>query len=527
MSRLFLGLDSSTQSLSGVLIDADAGEIVTELSVSFDQDLPQYDTRNGTIPGDGVTVHSQPELWLDALDLLLGRLRDSEADLSSVCGISGSGQQHGSVYLNEQGLGRLGFLDASHSLAENLRNGFSRATSPIWMDASTSEECHEITEALGGPSDVARLTGSTAFERFAGPQIRKFYKNDPEAYRVTARIHLVSSFMASVLSGRDAAVDPGDGAGMNLMDIREKTWLDAALDATAPDLSGKLPQIRESSSISGPISPYFVQKYGFSPTCRCLVWSGDNPCSVIGLGLIKTGMTAISLGTSDTFMGLMTEPRVSEQGEGHVFGAPTGDYMTLICFRNGSLAREHVREACGYSWEAFSQALEQTLPGNGGGMMLPWVESEITPHVPTAGLRRKNLDEQDGPANCRAVIEGQMMAMKLHTAWACESPGSIYVTGGASVNRSILQVMADIFDCTVYPFRTTNGAALGAALRAYQGVESMTRGQTWRDIVQPFAVPDHQQAVRPIRAHRTIYTEHLKAFEAYEQEELQTGDSAA
>ena len=50
--------------------------------------------------------------------------------------------------------------------------------------------------------------------------------------------------------------------------------------------------------------------------------------SLIGLGLISAGRVGISLGTSDTYFGYMTEPRISRDGaEGHVFGAPTGEEM--------------------------------------------------------------------------------------------------------------------------------------------------------------------------------------------------------
>ena len=80
------------------------------------------------------------------------------------------------------------------------------------------------------------------------------------------------------------------------------------------------------------------------PEALATVWTGDNPASVIGLGLIKPGQVAISLGTSDTFFGTMEKCQTDEAGEGHVFGSPTGGYMTLICFKNGSLAREKIRE---------------------------------------------------------------------------------------------------------------------------------------------------------------------------------------
>jgi xylulokinase len=48
------------------------------------------------------------------------------------------------------------------------------------------------------------------------------------------------------------------------------------------------------------ISPYFVSRYNFSSDTKLSVWSGDNPCSVAGLGLNAPGDIGISLGTSDT-----------------------------------------------------------------------------------------------------------------------------------------------------------------------------------------------------------------------------------
>ena len=36
-----------------------------------------------------------------------------------------------------------------------------------------------------------------------------------------------------------------------------------------------------------------VKKYGVNPAAKVLLWSGDNPCSVIGLGLVKQGKVAI------------------------------------------------------------------------------------------------------------------------------------------------------------------------------------------------------------------------------------------
>jgi xylulokinase len=499
MSRLYLGLDSSTQSLSAIVIDLDSRRVVHEESLSFDEALPDYGTENGVLRDTRPqVVHSPPLMWVEALDLLFERLQQSEVALDDVVAVSGSGQQHGSVYLNESAPAALGALNTAKSLKEQLGDIFSRDTSPIWMDSSTEGECEEIQTALGGMQATAEKVGSAAFERFTGPQIRKFFKQDPERYADTAHIALVSSFMASIMAGQIAPIDHGDGAGMNLMDIQQKTWHADALKATAPGLRSKLPELVPSATIIGTVSPYFSGKYGLNPDASALVWSGDNPNSLIGVGLVKPGMVAISLGTSDTYFGFMQECHTDPHGEGHVFGAPTGDYMTLICFKNGSLARERIRDRYGYDWEEFSAALQRTPPGNQGRMMLPYFEPEIVPKVLEPGVRRFELDEDDADANCRAVVEAQMISMRIHSEWMGRSPSEIYATGGASANEAILQVMANVHKCPVYRFEVSNSAALGAALRAAQAaLQESGESADWGWIVDGFTDPVPGSRIEP------------------------------
>ena len=471
MAKLFLGLDSSTQSLSAVVIDYDRRKVVYDKSLNFDRALPHYQTQNGVLPNpDPLVKHSSPLMWAEALDLLFAEMKKDGVALGEVLAISGSGQQHGSVYLNNRATAALANLNPQKTMVENLRSIFSRPTSPIWMDSSTAVECAEIREKLGGIKATAQKTGSDTFERFTGPQIRRFYKTEPEAYAQTAGIALVSSFMASLLAGKIAPMDYGDGAGMNLMNIQKKIWDTDALKATAPDLNKKLPPLAESWKVIGTVSSYFVKKFGVNPGAQTLVWSGDNPCSVVGLGLIREGMVAISLGTSDTYFGSMKNCRTDEHGEGHVFGSPAGGYMTLICFKNGSLAREKVRDAYGIkNWQDFGKVMNSTPPGNNGGILLPWFEAEIVPRVNKPGIHRFDLDEKDAAANCRAIIEAQMMSMRLHSQWMKVTPDCIYATGGASNDLAVLRVMADVMNCRVLRIEISKSAALGAALRAAHG----------------------------------------------------------
>jgi len=525
---IYLGFDSSTQSLTVLAIEVTAAQrkVVFERSLQFDEHFPAYGTRNGVLPHESPHVaHSSPRMWAEALDRLLGIVaKESGLALPEIRAIAGSGQQHGSVYLNGSAGARLAGLDPAKPLVGQLDGIFSRETSPIWMDSSTQEECREIARAVGGDAVLAQLTGSRAFERFTGPQIRKFAKEDPAAYARTDRIHLVSSFMASLLAGKHAPIDPGDGAGMNLMDLAHKRWAPPALDATQPGLAAKLPGIEESWHVVGALSPYWVKRHGFPSEAQVVAWSGDNPCSLIGVGLVKQGSIAVSLGTSTTLFGFMEKPLVDPTGSGHVFGSPTGDYMSLICFENGALARDAVRREHGLNWEGFSAHLRSTPPGNKGRVLLPWFKPEITPRVLKPGVRRYRLDLGDAAANVRAVVEAQMLSLAIHSQWMGVQFRTVHATGGAAVNREILQVMSDVLNAEVFQFEVSNSAALGAALRAYHA-HSAACGRTlpWGDVIQGFAEPVRTSRIAPRPDAVQVYSRLKPVFAACEEHALGRG----
>jgi len=517
---LCLGLDSSTQSLTATVIDPAQGVIVAEESVLFDKDLSSYGTVNGVCAGEEEgEVHSPPVMWAEALDLIFSRLKDSGVPLERVQAISGSAQQHGSVYLNKRFKGVIGTLDPAQPLVEQVAGIFSRSTSPVWMDSSTQEECREIERAAGGREACIHITGSPVFKRFTGPQIRKFFKTDPEGYSETAYIQLVSSFMGSFLTGKPVCIEPGDGAGMSMMDIAEGQWSPVMLEAVAPGVGDRLPEIRQSDTSAGQINDYFVKKYGCSPSADVVLFSGDNPCSLIGTGLVAPGTAAVSLGTSDTMFCCMKELKTPEKGEGVVFGAPTGDYMPLICMRNGSLARERVRDMYGLDWTGFSECLRKTEPGNRGKIMLPWFVEEIYPSL--EGVRRYGLAEDCACENVRAVVEAQAMALRIHSEWMDVPAETIYITGGAAVNPEIRQVFADVFQAEVHRFETSNSASLGAALRAlFRANRSRGNMCSWQEVVEPFTRPVSGSTAVPGPSTREIYESFREQYIVYEREAI-------
>ncbi len=106
----------------------------------------------------------------------------------------------------------------------------------------------------------------------------KLRRRSPDVYNSSARISLVSSFLASLFLGEIAPLDPSDVCGMTLWDIQKKRFNRTLIELTsggrdqADELLRKLGEVCLDGCASlGTIKSYFVQKYGFSNGTRVAI----------------------------------------------------------------------------------------------------------------------------------------------------------------------------------------------------------------------------------------------------------------
>ena len=139
---------------------------VGSAKVDFDADFgAKYNIKKGVhVRAETGEVYAPVSMWLESLDLVLSRLSEATSPdiMRRIRGVSGSGQQHGSVFWNKDVQGALHSLTSDKPLVEQLSGALAHEYSPNWQDQSTQAQCDRFDALLGDREALAQVTGSGA-----------------------------------------------------------------------------------------------------------------------------------------------------------------------------------------------------------------------------------------------------------------------------------------------------------------------------------------------------------------------------
>ena len=473
--RLALGLDSSTQSLSAVVIDIDSAEKCFEHSLDYRTDvrLNQFGIGTDYIlpPREEGEAEQPPRMYLASLDAMFADMREAGVPLASILLINTSGQQHGHVYLNTHAANKLGNLCTPESSESELKtllaDVFAYPNAPIWMTANTTAQTDAVRNAVGGKAEMINRSGSDAPLRFTGAVMRRIGEQAPEHYTATTKIQLISSFIPAVLTGNaNVPIDYGNACGMSLMNYRTKVWDTALLAATAHGLPGgveafqsKLPGLAPPDSVVGNLAAYYVQKYGFDPECAVIAGSGDNPQAKV-----PVAGDLLSLGTS--FVNMVSTDGDTLDPEGFANAMYDGINRPFMfgCRTNGAMVWDAVRANYGFSKEEYGPAeaaLAEVAPGQFMTFWQPKAES-----FPVSGAFERIRPASEGSLakDYTGIIETSLAALYIYSAvFTKQTQAPLFVTGGATDSPGIMRRVAGIWNRPTLPIEK-GGAALGAAV---------------------------------------------------------------
>src|SRR6185436_17667709 len=251
MRTLIVGIDSGTQSTKVLVVDARDGKVVASATQEYDllPDLP---------PG---AKEQHPHTWREAAASGIRRsLRQARAIASDAKAIGVSGQQHGFVPLDEGG--------------QVIR------PAKLWCDTSTTAECDEIMEKLGGMKKTIKAIGNAVPPGFTASKILWLKKHEPENYERLATVLLPHDYLNFWLTG-ERVMEYGDASGTALFDVRKRKWSDAVIEAIDPELARKLPPLLSSEKPAGALQTSTAKSLDLTAGILVSAGGGDNMMGAI------------------------------------------------------------------------------------------------------------------------------------------------------------------------------------------------------------------------------------------------------
>jgi xylulokinase len=485
---LVLGLDLGTSSLKALVLDA-ACRVAAIASRAYPLARPQ--------PG---WAEQQPEDWWAAIHGVCADLAEQGVPLERIGGIGLSGQMHGLVLLDAEGV--------------------PVAPCHTWADARCATEARGIA-ALVGADRLRAVTGSGASTSATAAKLRWLRRHQPERYAAARHLLLPKDYLRWRLTGALAS-DASDASGTLLCDVTARDWspeLLAALEIPA----SILPPIFESTAVTGALTKTAAREIGLRAGIPVVAGGGDAACAALGMGLAgaahDSGWGLATLGTAGQFFAVLSKPRIDPSGRTQTLCHVAPDrwhVMTALLmgasalsWLAGVLAPEQER---GAALDTLLAEAEREPPGARGVLFVPHLQGVRVPEMdPTVAGAFVGLHPAHTRATLvRAAVEGVALALRDGLVAARDLGISIErVRLAGAANRAPLwaQVQADVFGLPVAVGASEEASALGAALLAAAGVgliPSLAAGAQTVAVASARFAPDQQATTLYERLHARL-----------------------
>jgi len=357
-----------------------------------------------------------------------------------------------------------------------------------WHDPRTAEQAEWWAQNIGAERTF-EIAGLPAWAITAVMRILWMNQHQPEIMAKAEKWLLIEDFINHKLSGR-FATDFSMATCMLLFDQKKQAWSDELIKASGinPEL---LPQPMQSGTLLGNITPGAAALTGLSTDTAVVLGGHDHICGTLPVGAYKPGTIFDVMGTWESVIAsipeAVTTPVIQNAGicmQSHVVpgiyaawgGAPSGESLEWYRKTLGFDTEMQQEEDWGVICKRISRKMEETKPGAGGALYLPYISSAGCPVNDdkamgafvglSVSIRKEDL--------FRAVIEGVnyqfLDIMHAMESGLGETFDKIIVAGGIARNEFLVQNKADMLGRPVMVAANTDATPLGAAMLAGVGI---------------------------------------------------------
>jgi len=446
-----MGIDVATTSVKALLMDA-AGKVTGTATTGhpLSNPKPLWCEQNAT------------DWWDGSVGSIRKVLEETGTSGDDVAAVGLAGQMHGLTLLGEKG--------------DVLRQAI------LWSDQRTAAQCDEIRQRVGRRR-LIEITGNDALAGFTAPKILWVREHEPDVYARVRHVLLPEDYVRFKLTGEYAASRAG-AAGTLLVDIKTRDWSAEVLGALDIPMQW-LPRTHEGPEITGRVSKEAALATGLKAGTPVVAGGGDQSAQAVGVGAVRPGVLAVTMGTSGVVFASTLQPFVEPEGRLHAFcHAVPGRWhlMGVMLSAAGSLRWFRDTLAPDADYDSLLTPAGAVAPGSEGLLFLPYLSGERTPYPdPLArgafvGLTLRHAR----PHMVRSVLEGVAFGIRdmfeLTKTTGMAQVSQVRVSGGGSRSPLWRQIIADVLNVELATVSTTEGAAYGAALLAGVGVG------IWRDV---------------------------------------------
>lgn len=367
-----------------------------------------------------------------------------------------------------------------------------------WQCRRTAPDCERLI-AEGHLDRVEALTGLPLDPMFPGSKFRWLLDRVPAGRRV--RLGTIDSWLIHCLTGGSRHVcDASNAARSQLFDLNGQVWSEELGQIFGVDIA-LLPEVLDSSADFG--TTRGLPGIPDGTPIRSAI--GDSHAALFGHGAFKPGDGKVTFGTGSSVM--TTLPRFIPPQNGitttiawRIAGVPTFAFEGNILVSAASLP--WMADILGLADVAALIDLAATAEPGGPGFVPAFVGlgapywssdaralfSQINFSTTRAQMARSVTDSiafqvNDVVAVMRAQSGGQL--------------GALYVDGGPSQNRFLMQCVSNLIEHAVIQCEAPEASALGAAYLA-----GLSLG-LWKDLETIEALPRSTHVLRPKEIDRT------------------------
>ncbi|MBS1663326.1 MAG: gluconokinase [Bacteroidetes bacterium] len=440
--RYIIGIDIGTTNTKAVAF-TDEGIVLGSAGVSY--------SIVSEVPGQH---ELDPETLLAAVVSVLREVREKTSSFPEPAGVS--------------------FSCAMHSLIVVDAGGKPLTRAMTWADLRPAAYAETLKQSAAGRR-IYRQTGTPIHAMSPLCKLLWLKAEQPDLFGKAAKFISIKEYIWWRLLG-EYRLDHSVASATGLLDIRTFNWFDESLEL-AGIRAGQLSELVSSTySVRKPLAQEFRGILGLTEGLPFIIGGSDGCLANLGSGAIRTGETALTIGTSGAIR--MTAPAPEYDVRERIFSYILTDkhYVCGGATNNGGNVlqwyMDGVQGQRGEGLEHWMAAAEQAPPGCEGLVFLPYLRGERAPvwDANAKGVFFGVQSTHGQPHFMRSILEGISYSLCQVGASLEETLGSIqhiYASGGFTRSKGWLQMAADVFNKQVYVTGIADASAIGAAMMGF------------------------------------------------------------